>query len=279
MATRPAWPADWWGGRWREDFDRAAEAGQNAHRLSIEWSRIQPAPTAGTKTPWITTARCCAACAQRGMTALVTLHHFTDPLWLAEQGGWENEQSVARFGAFVQKVVEALKEYANLWVTINEPNVYAYSGWIEGVFPPGKKNLGMGFTVMTQPDQGPCRGLPGHPPRAAGGAGGCGAAFSADASSPTLVWPRQMAGALCECQFQRIVSRGAARRPVFALPGSICASPPRPIPRILWGLIITPPSWSPFARWRQAAFSSRAHFRRARKSARRIFCQRAGWVI
>ncbi len=35
---------DWWGGRWREDFDRAAESGQNAHRLSIEWSRVQPAP-------------------------------------------------------------------------------------------------------------------------------------------------------------------------------------------------------------------------------------------
>lgn len=35
---------DWWGGRWREDFDRAAEAGQNAHRLSVEWSRIQPTP-------------------------------------------------------------------------------------------------------------------------------------------------------------------------------------------------------------------------------------------
>ena len=33
---------DWWGGRWREDFDRAVESGQNAHRLSVEWSRIQP---------------------------------------------------------------------------------------------------------------------------------------------------------------------------------------------------------------------------------------------
>ena len=35
---------DWWGGRWKEDFDRAADTGQNAHRLSIEWSRVQPTP-------------------------------------------------------------------------------------------------------------------------------------------------------------------------------------------------------------------------------------------
>ncbi len=31
---------DWWGGRWREDFDRAQAGHQNAHRLSIAWSRI-----------------------------------------------------------------------------------------------------------------------------------------------------------------------------------------------------------------------------------------------
>jgi beta-glucosidase len=35
---------DWWGGRWRDDFDRAKETGQNAHRMSVEWSRIQPTP-------------------------------------------------------------------------------------------------------------------------------------------------------------------------------------------------------------------------------------------
>ena len=35
---------DWWGGQWKEDFDLAADAGQNAHRMSVEWSRIQPTP-------------------------------------------------------------------------------------------------------------------------------------------------------------------------------------------------------------------------------------------
>ncbi len=33
---------DWWGGRWREDFDRAKEGHHNAIRISVEWSRIQP---------------------------------------------------------------------------------------------------------------------------------------------------------------------------------------------------------------------------------------------
>ena len=35
---------DWRGGRWREDLGNAARDGQNAHRFSIEWSRVQPSP-------------------------------------------------------------------------------------------------------------------------------------------------------------------------------------------------------------------------------------------
>ena len=35
---------DWWNGRWKEDLRHAVEDGQNSHRLSIEWSRIEPTP-------------------------------------------------------------------------------------------------------------------------------------------------------------------------------------------------------------------------------------------
>ncbi len=139
---------DWWGGRWREDFDRAAETGQNAHRLSIEWSRVQPAIDRWDENALDYYREMLRGLAQRNMTSLVTLHHFTDPLWLAEQGGWENDATVERFAAYVRKVVTALKEYTNLWVTINEPNVYTYSGYVEGVFPPGKKDLGAAYHVM-----------------------------------------------------------------------------------------------------------------------------------
>ena len=39
---------------------------------------------------------------------MVTLHHFTDPLWLTQQGGWENPRTADRFARFVTRVVEAL---------------------------------------------------------------------------------------------------------------------------------------------------------------------------
>jgi beta-glucosidase len=132
---------DWWGGRWREDFDRAAESGQNAHRFSVEWSRIQPDPDRWDEDALERYRAMLRGLRERGMTAMVTLHHFSDPLWVAERRGWETEDVVPLFEKYVRKTVEALKEYASLWVTINEPNVYALSGYANGAFPPGVNDI------------------------------------------------------------------------------------------------------------------------------------------
>jgi len=139
---------DWWGGRWKEDLDRAAEAGQNAHRFSVEWSRIQPTPDHWDEHAIDYYRDILRGMTDRGITPLVTLHHFTDPLWLMAQGGWENDETPNLFARFVEKVVDAFKEYATLWTTINEPNVYFYFGYVEGVFPPGKKDLKAAFRVL-----------------------------------------------------------------------------------------------------------------------------------
>ena len=145
-ADKAGLACDWWGGRWREDFDRAAETGQNALRLSVEWSRIQPERDRWDEAALDRYREMLRGLRERNLTALVTLHHFTDPLWLT--GGWENDETPQLFADFVRKTVAALKEYANLWVTINEPNVYAYLGYVEGVFPPGKQDLNLAYTVM-----------------------------------------------------------------------------------------------------------------------------------
>ena len=139
---KSALACDWWNGRWREDFDRAAETGQNAHRLSVEWSRIQPAPDRWDEHALDRYREMLRGLYERNMTPMVTLHHFSDPLWLAEKGGWESEEVVKYFEAFTARVVEALREYNTLWVTINEPNVFDIFGYLMGVFPPGKKDFG-----------------------------------------------------------------------------------------------------------------------------------------
>ncbi|MBN1665981.1 MAG: glycoside hydrolase family 1 protein [Anaerolineales bacterium] len=144
---------DWFGGRWREDFDRAAETGQNSHRLSVEWSRIQPEPERWDEDALDYYRQMLRGLRERDLVPMVTLHHFTDPLWLYERGGWTNPEVVTHFERFTRRVVEAFQEYADLWCTINEPNVYVASSYVLGDFPPGRfslKNLYQAMGNMVQ---------------------------------------------------------------------------------------------------------------------------------
>lgn len=145
---------DWWGGRWREDFDRADEGKQNALRFSIEWSRIQPEPDRWDEHALDHYIDMLRGLDERGLFPLVTLHHFTDPLWITEMGGWENEAVPELFAAYAEKVTDAVKSYVTTWITINEPNVYAALGYLLGEFPPGEKHLGRTIKVMTNMARG-----------------------------------------------------------------------------------------------------------------------------
>jgi beta-glucosidase len=135
---------DWWN-RAEEDFDRMVEMNQNAHRLSIEWSRIEPCPGAWDDDALDRYRTMILELKARGIEPMVTLHHFTNPVWVAEQGGWENEQIVAWFERYVRHVVGALGDLVTTWCTINEPAVMIGQGYILGMFPPGKRDLNAGL--------------------------------------------------------------------------------------------------------------------------------------
>ena len=59
-------------------------------------SRIQPAPDQWDEEALEKYRLMLRGLRERGLTAMVTLHHFTDPLWLAEQGGWESDDYSAK---------------------------------------------------------------------------------------------------------------------------------------------------------------------------------------
>lgn len=140
---------DWWSGRWKEDMDRVEATHQNSHRLSIEWSRIQPEENRWDDNALNHYREILRGLRIRGIEPIITLHHFTEPLWLSEIGGWENDLIVSLFATYISRVVEALKEYCNYWIPINEPNVLAHQGYIEGNFPPGKSDLSLSFKVLS----------------------------------------------------------------------------------------------------------------------------------
>jgi beta-glucosidase len=139
---------DWWAGRWKDDLDRAAQAAQNTHRLSIEWSRVEPSPATWDEAALGYYREILRGALDRGLMPMVTLHHFTNPRWLAEEGGWLNPEVVPRFERYVRKVVGALHDLVGLWITINEPNVYSYAAYHVGVFPPGAHDLRKASRVL-----------------------------------------------------------------------------------------------------------------------------------
>ena len=134
--------------RFRQDFALLASLHQNAHRLSLEWSRIEPEPGKFSPDAIAHYHQVLQALRDAGLRPIVTLHHFTNPTWISALGGWDAPETPELFARFVDRVMAELGELADDWVTINEPTVIAYQGFINGGWPPGRRDLGAATRVL-----------------------------------------------------------------------------------------------------------------------------------
>lgn len=118
------------------DFDLLQAWGHNCHRLSIEWSRIEPDQGHWDEGALEHYRRVILALNARHIEPVATLHHFTNPAWFTRAGGWLRRDASSLFERYVQRVVHAFGPEIRLWITINEPTVYVQQGYINGVWPP-----------------------------------------------------------------------------------------------------------------------------------------------
>ncbi len=133
--------------RYDEDVALLASLGQNAHRISLEWSRIEPSPGVFSDEALDHYAGVLDSLARHGLTAFVTLHHFTLPAWFAERGGWLADDAVELFARYVAVVVARLGTRMPWVCTVNEPQIVALMGYAVGVFPPGVVDHAAAVTV------------------------------------------------------------------------------------------------------------------------------------
>ncbi len=124
---------------YRQDIDLAKNLNVNAFRFSVEWAKIEPKEGKFDQDVLKHYADEVSYMKEKGIEPMVTLHHFTNPIWFAEKGGWESKESVALFVRYVQKVMNNIGD-VKYFITINEPNVYVFFGYLRGYWPPEIKD-------------------------------------------------------------------------------------------------------------------------------------------
>lgn len=116
--------------------------GGNTYRFSIEWSRVQPGPVQF-RTEYY--HRVCEVLKKHSIQPVITLFHFVLPPWAEDV--WEHRTGA--FTAFACRVVLEFEQYKPIFITLNEPYLYALHGYMLGVRPPFKKSVQLCLNVLT----------------------------------------------------------------------------------------------------------------------------------
>jgi len=133
---------------YKDDLELTKALNHNAHRFSVEWGRIENQKGNFNEEVINHYLDMAAILRKLGVEPIVTLHHFTNPLWVSKIGGWENPMTPKLFVKFAEKIVRALCDYVKYWVTINEPMVYAYYSYVSGLWPPQVRSFSRSKTVV-----------------------------------------------------------------------------------------------------------------------------------
>ena len=134
---------------WKADFDLIEKLNVGHYRFSLEWSRVQPNEGEWDEAAIQQYSEMVDDLLARNIEPMVTLHHFSHPIWFQAKGGFEVEANVEDWIVFSQKMFEVLSDRVQWWCTINEPAVFTTMGYVLGEFPPGARSFKQTRAVAT----------------------------------------------------------------------------------------------------------------------------------
>jgi len=127
--------------RYKEDIELMKYLGINAYRFSIEWSKVEPIQGYFNQDVIQHYHEVIDELLKNNILPVITLHHFTHPVWFENKGAFEKEENIKYFVRFCKKMFSEYSSKVSMWCTINEPGVYAFQGYLHGNFPPAKCDL------------------------------------------------------------------------------------------------------------------------------------------
>ena len=120
----------------------------NAFRFGVDWATVEPREGAFDQAALDAYAEMARACSSRGIRPVITLHHFVEPAWFSDRGSFANDASVASFARFSRECARALGAFRPVFVTLNEPFLYAMHGYGLGIRPPFVRSVATCLEVM-----------------------------------------------------------------------------------------------------------------------------------
>ncbi len=126
--------------RYKEDIQLMDDLGYDAYRFSIEWSRIFPKEGKLNRDALERYQKIIDLLNEKDITPMLTLHHFTNPKWFMDKGGFAKDKNLSYWKRYIKTLAENITG-VDIIATINEPMVYVMSSYMEGEWPPFKSSL------------------------------------------------------------------------------------------------------------------------------------------
>ena len=124
--------------RYQADFELLKDLNLNSFRFGIEWSRIEPHEGVWNEDEIAHYHRYIDELNKQGIEPMMNIWHWTMPVWFTEKGAFENSGNIKYFERFVEKLATEYGKKLKYVITLNEPNVYASFGYLNGEWPPQK---------------------------------------------------------------------------------------------------------------------------------------------
>jgi len=127
----------------KRDVNMLKNMGANCYRFSVEWSRVQQGVNEFDLSYYHSV---CNMLKTEAIRPVVTLFHFVLPPWANDV--WINKKR--HFVRFAKRVVDELAKYNPIFITLNEPYLYALHGYMIGARPPFRKSTSLCLEVLAE---------------------------------------------------------------------------------------------------------------------------------
>lgn len=133
---------------WESDTLLMGSMGMQICRFGIEWGRIVPEEGKVDTAVLERYRKEIELMLKLGIKPLLTIHHFSNPMWFERKGGWVKRENNRYFLELVEIVVKSFGDLVSEYITINEPNVFATNCYCFGVWYPQHRSLSETFAVL-----------------------------------------------------------------------------------------------------------------------------------